>query len=191
MENCFECGELATEDHHVIPQVMGGMKTVPLCSSCHMKVHGISSSRRTDNHLENTKRGLDKNRAWELFAVHQAYMFYEAESGKEVQRIFQEVFDHKISYSKALRLSKRYFEIEENYLQILFNNKIDSDLSYTWNPRDRKLRDEIINETICEMNSKHKNPNNLSESEIQEIIKIAELNYQKKIKEIKPAATTV
>ena len=39
---CFECG--ATDEihhHHVVPQVRGGTKTVPLCHVCHAKVHGL------------------------------------------------------------------------------------------------------------------------------------------------------
>ena len=28
---CFECGEPSTHDHHVVPQSLGGTKTVPLC----------------------------------------------------------------------------------------------------------------------------------------------------------------
>ena len=38
---CFECGEPATERHHVIPKVKGGKRTIPLCALCHGKVHSI------------------------------------------------------------------------------------------------------------------------------------------------------
>ena len=38
---CFECGtDVHLHNHHVIPQVRGGTKTIPLCSDCHGKVHG-------------------------------------------------------------------------------------------------------------------------------------------------------
>ena len=36
---CFECGEPAKCDHHVIPKSKGGKKTVPLCDKCHSVVH--------------------------------------------------------------------------------------------------------------------------------------------------------
>ncbi len=36
---CFECSKPASENHHVIPVSLGGTKTVPLCISCHDKVH--------------------------------------------------------------------------------------------------------------------------------------------------------
>ncbi len=38
-ELCFECSEPAEHDHHVLPLSRGGTKTVPLCVSCHSKVH--------------------------------------------------------------------------------------------------------------------------------------------------------
>lgn len=40
MTTCFECDALATQDHHVIPRLHGGTRTVPLCDDCHGKVHG-------------------------------------------------------------------------------------------------------------------------------------------------------
>ena len=37
---CFECDSTENiEHHHVVPQILGGTKTIPLCSSCHSKVH--------------------------------------------------------------------------------------------------------------------------------------------------------
>jgi DNA invertase Pin-like site-specific DNA recombinase len=39
MKVCFECGEKADVEHHVIPRSKGGNKTVPLCNNCHSLVH--------------------------------------------------------------------------------------------------------------------------------------------------------
>ncbi len=36
---CFECGQPAECDHHVVPQSRGGTKTVPLRGECHAKAH--------------------------------------------------------------------------------------------------------------------------------------------------------
>jgi hypothetical protein len=58
-KECFECGAPATEDHHVIPQSLGGTKTVPLCGCCHERVHDAGWKRR-DNHAELTREGLRK-----------------------------------------------------------------------------------------------------------------------------------
>lgn len=36
---CFECGNPAEHNHHVVPALLGGTKTVPLCVPCHDKAH--------------------------------------------------------------------------------------------------------------------------------------------------------
>lgn len=39
---CFDCGsEGEIHNHHVVPKVLGGTKTVPLCAKCHGLVHGM------------------------------------------------------------------------------------------------------------------------------------------------------
>lgn len=55
MSACFECGEPAAHDHHVIPRSVGGTKTVPLCAKCHGLVHGIRVA-----HPQLTKQALQK-----------------------------------------------------------------------------------------------------------------------------------
>lgn len=41
MKKCFECDSINTvEEHHVVPRVLGGTKTIPLCIVCHGLVHG-------------------------------------------------------------------------------------------------------------------------------------------------------
>ncbi len=39
LDVCFECGQPKSHEHHVIPQVLGGTQTVPLCEECHGKIH--------------------------------------------------------------------------------------------------------------------------------------------------------
>jgi DNA invertase Pin-like site-specific DNA recombinase len=39
-KQCFECGQPATYKHHVVPESLGGKKTVLLCGHCHPKAHG-------------------------------------------------------------------------------------------------------------------------------------------------------
>ena len=46
MNTCFECGNLAEENHHVVPKSLGGTKTIPLCTLCHGKVHDFSDNRK-------------------------------------------------------------------------------------------------------------------------------------------------
>lgn len=41
LDICFECGaDKNIHQHHVVPQIRGGTKTIPLCGNCHGKVHG-------------------------------------------------------------------------------------------------------------------------------------------------------
>ena len=52
---CFECGnDDEIHNHHVVPKILGGTKTIPLCVSCHGKVHGIDFI----NHKKLTREGL-------------------------------------------------------------------------------------------------------------------------------------
>lgn len=56
---CFDCG---TEDfihqHHVVPKILGGVKTVPLCPGCHGKIHGMDFTK----HRNLTLLGLQRAR---------------------------------------------------------------------------------------------------------------------------------
>lgn len=51
---CFECENVAKHNHHVVPKIYGGTKTVPLCELCHGKVHGL----HFEGHGELIKAGL-------------------------------------------------------------------------------------------------------------------------------------
>lgn len=56
---CFECG--ATEDihqHHVVPRLRGGAKTIPLCYRCHLKAHGQDG--KGLNHSLLVKQGMER-----------------------------------------------------------------------------------------------------------------------------------
>lgn len=58
---CFECGAPAYENHHVVPVALGGTKTVPLCYTCHDKIHdlhrvkAISLARATKQRIREAK----------------------------------------------------------------------------------------------------------------------------------------
>ena len=57
MRECFECGTTDDlQEHHVVPRLRGGTKTVTLCHSCHMKAHGRDS--KGVNHKKLVKESL-------------------------------------------------------------------------------------------------------------------------------------
>ena len=91
MENCFECGNPATENHLVIPKSMGGTKTVPLCSSCHMKIHGLDNTRRAESHVENTKRGLHVKKD----LIEKQGYFISKTTGRRVEKLGNPSFDEE------------------------------------------------------------------------------------------------
>lgn len=41
MQKCFECDKTENlHNHHIVPRIKGGKRTIPLCEECHGKVHG-------------------------------------------------------------------------------------------------------------------------------------------------------
>lgn len=185
MENCFECGEIATEQHHVIPKVLGGKKTVPLCTACHMKVHGLDGTKRADNHLENIKRGLDKNRVWDLFALYQINHIHRIDDINEIKLMLENEFNHSLTIDQINRLFFRLNEVDEKYLEFLFDQNIDTDLSHIWNKNDRLIRDKIVLEVVkfnaFNMNKKKNDKNSLETSDLYDII---EAKFQVKKKSV-------
>lgn len=120
--DCFECGEPATENHHVIPKSLGGKATVPLCSECHARVHGLDEVKR-GSHRELTMRGLDKKLAEELCAVWWN-VFVGGMTKAEASR-FLEISVHSIKSRM-----KRIEEMTDEYRQELFSPIIGELISH-------------------------------------------------------------
>lgn len=61
---CINCGEIATQEHHVIPLSIGGndipSNKVWLCDRCHGKLHGIMMVDGHLSHSELVKNGIKK-----------------------------------------------------------------------------------------------------------------------------------
>ena len=148
MKECFECGKEATEEHHVIPKSLGGTKTVPLCTKCHMKVHGLDKTNRADWHPELIKRGQDKIRVWSLFAVYLASTVHESETVEEIVNTVKQEFDLSVTGNQAARLLRRVEEMESNYLNELFETYIGEDLSYLWNEERSNYKTRISLDVI-------------------------------------------
>ena len=55
-DECFECGSTGSlHDHHVVPRVIGGSKTIKLCEHCHGKIHGLDFT----DHSILVKKGIE------------------------------------------------------------------------------------------------------------------------------------
>ena len=58
---CINCGQEATQQHHVVPKALGGNDTtniVWLCDKCHGLIHGIEFGNKQLSHSELTKLGI-------------------------------------------------------------------------------------------------------------------------------------
>jgi hypothetical protein len=57
-DKCFECDmeDVEIHFHHIIPEVKGGKKTIPLCSTCHGRVH----DRNFEHHSHLRKLGIER-----------------------------------------------------------------------------------------------------------------------------------
>jgi hypothetical protein len=64
IKQCFECGEPASYNHHVVPESLGGTKTVPLCGYCHPKAHGENGYWKTGDLAKQRLAKLRANRQW-------------------------------------------------------------------------------------------------------------------------------
>ncbi len=60
-EKCWECerGNVPLHNHHPVPRVRGGIKTIPLCEGCHSKAHHRKKNMDTS---KLTKDGLAKRK---------------------------------------------------------------------------------------------------------------------------------
>jgi hypothetical protein len=76
---CFECGKPAKNRHHVVPRILGGKKTVPLCDTCHSLAHGRTGSWNTS---ELTKAALEQKREEGRFTGGRVPFGYMCQDGQ-------------------------------------------------------------------------------------------------------------
>lgn len=75
-EECFECGFTdEIHQHHVVPKVKGGTKTIPLCSTCHSLVHG----RNMLDHGNLVSEGLRRAKKQGILPGSKPYGHFESE----------------------------------------------------------------------------------------------------------------
>lgn len=72
---CFECGDKAEEMHHIVPKLLGGTKTIPLCSKCHGMAHGFLNR---EGHKKLTIEGLKRAKERGVILGSPKNLTYEA-----------------------------------------------------------------------------------------------------------------
>jgi len=94
---CFECGEEATELHHVVPKSLGGTKTVPLCAKCHGLIHGVTRL----NVSTLTKAALQKRKDMGVVLGR------KRDISSELVKYIWELRAHKLSYHKIAEILEK------------------------------------------------------------------------------------
>lgn len=63
---CVNCGRVATQEHHIVPIVLGGRdipsNRAPLCDECHGLIHRVTFGAGNISHSELIKRGIARKR---------------------------------------------------------------------------------------------------------------------------------
>jgi hypothetical protein len=113
---CFECGEKATEKHHMVPKSLGGTKTIDLCSKCHCKVHGFHGNRI--NAVDLIKLGVYRKNvtsfvavlAWNKLYVDNSFRDYDSKGRFDANVLRRNRYKSYICFSGDYKLSKPEFE---------------------------------------------------------------------------------
>lgn len=90
---CFECGsDENIHNHHVVPKIKGGTKTIPLCQICHSKVHGdhmlkiqrLAKIGRKKKREQRIKEGLPDNTGRPVGSKEDLESFLNKPKNKEI-----------------------------------------------------------------------------------------------------------
>lgn len=114
---CFGCGAKADEQHHVVPESMGGIGTVPLCIKCHDIVHG-GLGRNRIQHKELTKRALNKKQPFD-FHYTWWHHFKENDDEGDWKDIKEIAADLEVGVDCIRKRVKRLKEMDSEFLQEL------------------------------------------------------------------------
>jgi len=107
-------------NHHVVPKIKGGTKTVPLCLSCHGKVHDVNFL----NHRELTIKGLSEAK----------------KRGVRLGTPQNLTYEHKLKGVKVIRRNKEENEnwnLAKEFIREIMSNKF----TYTLTEVTKELND--------------------------------------------------
>lgn len=107
-DNCFECGiDGELHYHHIVPETLGGTKTIPLCLICHGKVH----NKNFVNQKELQRKGIEKAKLEGKFlgrkpgTVDTPENYLRKEKNKNIIELVKKGYSYSI-ISKELNVSK-------------------------------------------------------------------------------------
>jgi hypothetical protein len=70
MKKCFECGEEANHEHHVVPKSLGGTKTVLLCETHHGLIHDLNFLNHKELIVNKLKENKNNNKKYTKIAPY-------------------------------------------------------------------------------------------------------------------------
>jgi hypothetical protein len=94
---CINCGSPKEIDHHIVPYLKGGRKTIPLCNDCHIKIHGV----KLDNGYL-SRLGLLKKRRRIGFNVFMLIAYNEYDLNEIYNYSKDYVFKHKTTLNRFI-----------------------------------------------------------------------------------------
>jgi predicted transcriptional regulator len=112
---CFECdSEENIHNHHVIPKILGGTKTIPLCVLCHGKVHDKNILKMSNlAKIARSKKGFKTGRP-KIISIHNDE---NVKNKKEKQILSLENKAKKIKDDLQRQIQK------EDLIKLCFNDK--------------------------------------------------------------------
>lgn len=112
---CFECDSKENiHNHHVIPKILGGTKTIPLCALCHGKVHDKDILKMSNlAKIARNKNGFKTGRP----KILSEYNNEESKNKKEKQLLILENKAKKIKEDLQKQIEKK------ELIKLCFNDK--------------------------------------------------------------------
>jgi len=125
MNYCINCGKVATQQHHVVPKILGGNNNsnlVWLCDDCHGKIHNIKFNNEQLSHSELVKLGIKYARIMGKHVGRKKITFEDIKWFMPYYCIIKGKQDTKINISKKINLSRptidKYIKIIDEFLNI-------------------------------------------------------------------------
>jgi hypothetical protein len=124
-DKCFECGlDGELHYHHVVPETLGGTKTIPLCLICHGKIH----NKKFVNYRELQRAGIERAKLEGKFmgrkpdTVESPEKFLNKSKNKKILELFKQRKSYS-SISEIIGCSKttitKVVRVYEDHYKIL------------------------------------------------------------------------
>jgi hypothetical protein len=131
---CYECNcNKDLQEHHILPKILGGTKTITLCGNCHGKIHGgkfIKLSNLIKKSLHNKRNsGTKYTKSLLGFDVENGKMVVNKKEQKIIRKMFK-MYESGSGYTEiANHLNKNGHKIKNgnpfsrSYVRNILQNK--------------------------------------------------------------------